>query len=388
MRSPTNSKRDAANAGKSDLLRRLLSDPWRKLAAIVLATLLWAFLDSQITKTTTLHCQLRIVDAVTGYSTEDIADGESVLDVQLATDNFTPGSFRSPNDDVVTEITLSFTGPDYLISTIQPGERFFVRTRPHPGDPFLEFDVKKIQGNREVMRSLQRMSPSRVKLDLATNGSEELPLAPDLVHIDLPEPDDDQDYGAKLEPTEMTFSPSIVTLRGTIANLARMQSVLRKDPLFDLNLRDRRDDFGQSEIRGWLTLRELAKNLNVTCTPESPTVKIPLRPDWEDYPLHVPVLLDCENTPYSEELFEDIPDLKVTLSATGKLANELRARRDTLDAWARDNVRVVATLRKDYRAEAPTNIEGRLFFPENPTLRKGRDYKYTGALLVIVTPRL
>ena len=345
-------------------------------APVILAILVWLFLDSQITKTVILDCQLYYVNAL-----EDddriIPDGVSTLQVRLPTSEFTPGAFLDTRDEPITQVSITFRGPDHLISTIEPGEQFFVRAQPSAGQSFLEFDLEDITVDRELRSALHAISPDRIKLELQPNGTKELPLSHTYVQVDLPEGDASL-YTEKLELRDMTFNPSVIKLHGTKAHLDRVERLLRqRDPfLFRVDLSDRASDFRRREIQANLEPLPILSELQIVCDPKQPKVLIPLRPDWNEHEIRAPMSL--ESASFDRDHFEDLPRQQpLTLFVAGELANELTGlNADQIEAWTMANVRVLVSVPHTYNGVDPMQIEPKLVFLKHDNLELGRDYKF------------
>lgn len=360
------------------LLSRLCSDPWRKGTSIVLAVLLWYFLDSRLTKETTLICELHVVDSEKNAVTDPTGPDRAVLDFRLSTREYSSMGFRAvPGDTTITEVVLHFRGPDHLIDSIKPSkEKFHVRDiEARAGNTFFEFDRSMIQGPRDLVQALVKMEPSRVALDVEKNDVRPINLSAEDLKVLVP-PDTtgngDTPYYSRLLLEKATFKPASVTLFGTQSDLAKFPD----KQMFELDLRKRGNEFNGIEIKGklrLLTIKDQDGNpIPVGCA-AVPDITIPLRPKYEHIGLYVPVTVDLKSTNYKEGDFQPVPDHKVNLRVNSNLSLAMEIHR--LDpAEVKDYLRVFVHVPKEKGPDRA--IEPKLVFLQHPDLVRGRDYTF------------
>lgn len=350
--------------------RRALVDPWRKLASLMLAILLWWFLDSQITRTKELVCSLEVVDAING---RESPPGQAVVDVHVPLLEFTPGKFRDPRNRDINSIIVRFSGPSHEIDSINAHEQFYVRNLPKSKDNFLEFDKSMIQGPREILPLISEMEPSRVRLDLEPNAKKAITLSYEIVGRKLPPGSSGDNLQERLDMTQATFRPSSVVLRGTANSLQRIP----QDILFEVDLFDRPpEDFRGTEIRASLSLSPKLTALGVRSEPAAPIITIPLRPEWEQHQFPVAILIDPSLTPYEPRDFDEVPEQTITLRVSGILAAELHGKDDAaLHEWGRKNLTMLAKLTEVTNPSGEISVTPKAFFP-NHVVREGIDYQF------------
>jgi len=362
------------------LLARICSDPWRKGTSIALAILLWYFLDSRLTKETTIVCELHVVDAEKTLVSDPSGPDRGVLDFRLSTREYTSKGFRAaPGDRQVTQVVLHFQGPANLIDKIQPArETFHVRAKALAGETFFEFDKSMIQGDRDLEQALVKMEPSRIALDVERNDKRPVNLSRDKVLVLTPqESNGDTPYRDRLLLDRAVFKPNVATLFGTQSDLAQVSD----EGVFELDLSSRANDFNGNEIKGKLKLRTFKDAdglpIEVGCD-TTPDITVPLRPRYDRFGLFVKVAPDLLSTTYTLEDFEPVENHKVNLRVNSNVS--LAAEISRLDAaqqkeWVDQNLRVLVHVPKDI--EDPTRaIEGRLWFVKHPELVRGRDYDF------------
>lgn len=368
----TNTKGDAHTVRL--LLGRLCSDPWRKGAAIVVAVLLWYFLDGQITKTKEVVCQLHVVDAAeTVMSAAD--PGQSVMDVRIPGRQFSYRQFRdaTATERELTEVTLYFSGPKRVIARIAEEHFWVLATRLKPGATSFVFDRAHVEMRKELRDAMESMSPSSVRVEIEPNKEKQVPLSPQNVRFERPAAANGHADLSRLMIEDARFRPGTARFWGTESNLDKIPL---DGNLFELILTSlKNEDLTGTEYEAPIYLLDHIAGLVEEWEPELPRIVIPLRPEWQEHSLEVPVALDLENSSYTEQQLEAVPDHKVKFKAAGTLATELRLKSQLeLATWARDNLRVLAYMPPD---RDPTRaIEGRLIFLQKHGWQENRDFSY------------
>jgi len=360
--------------GVRQLLIRLCSDPWRKGAAIVLAILLWNFLDSQITKTKEVVCQLHVVDAAeTAMSAAE--PGESVMDVRIPGRQFSYRAFldATANNRPLTEVTLYFRGPKRVIDRITEEHFWVLATQLKSDATSFVFDRGHVEMRKELRDAMQSMSPSSVRVEIEPNRERQVPLSPQNVKVERPAGSNGDADLSRLMINEARFRPGTARFWGTESNVDKIPL---DGYLFELMLTSvKREDLTGTEYEAPLYLLDPIASLVEEWEPELPHIVIPLRPAWQEHSLSVPVSLDLQNTSHTLENFEAVPDHKVKFKAAGALATELRLKTPVeLAKWAQENLRVLAYMPPD---RDPTRaIEGRLIFLQEQGWQENRDFSY------------
>lgn len=363
MAKPSKSPTDRA-AARAESLKRLVSDPWRKAAALILAIALWMFLDSMLTKTQTVRCMLEVV-----AEDEHSPANQAVLEVTLPEKEWTAGRFLDlRTNEPIDQVTFTFEGSAAEIAKIQPErEVFSVRKIPQKGETHVEFDVGEIDVG-ELPRPI-KMDPPDIKLEIEVNASLERTLSHEDVVVLYP-----ANVGERAIVDKMSFTPVAVTLRGTQSNLAEL---VKQDQPFQVDLRNQPNPANDTEIKGEVRLRsEFSQGLKIECEPRIVQATIPLRPDFGPATeVTVPFEL-LTGTKFEDSDFDYPQEITVTIWASERLGNELAAVGP--QQFASEYMWLEAKLPRDYdgsEEDITLTSRGLRFDEPHTDFREGQDYK-------------
>lgn len=192
----------------------LVSDPYRKLAAIGLGTLLWFVVNAQIVGSTS-----RVVPLVTVGSvrTGDVALG-SRLAVVLPTDRVVGQRFMD-GDRPIEQITVVLSGPRYRVEALRDTNLDLQVVTFAGLDLATRKDVEFTAA--DIRRDLQgitiELQPARVRLELERIDSWEVKLSLDNVELQ------GADFGNRLRRDTAEFTPETATILGTAAALQQIR---------------------------------------------------------------------------------------------------------------------------------------------------------------------
>lgn len=296
----------------------LLSDPYRKLAAVALAIGLWFFLDSQITRD--LERVLRL--EATGAGLPATTTG-SRLAVQLPTDRVVGVRFRA-DQQPVEAVQLRLRGPRYRIDalvdeTIDLQVTRFLGAIDWANRKQVEFTIADVQRTSKLLQGVQMtLEPVRLILEVEKIDDRALQLGLDLVDLQV-----DEDLEPRLRLDTAVFSPEVARLLGPASSLAQFPAKGKK-PL-RARLRARSND------RVITTSLELdaPKELGLRLA-EIPSLTIQVRPVTKVFELALPVHVDdLALPPELRNLYKPVqPIIRARIRAGGLLQAKLVAMND------------------------------------------------------------
>jgi hypothetical protein len=342
-------------SGRAALVESLVADPWRKLAAIGLAVVLWLYLDSQVTERIELELRPRATDPVESSFPADASAGVT-LHVLLPRQRFTVKEFR----DIVTgqkieQIRLAFQGPKAQIARLEEDTAGFT-IAPDPGEldriqDYFEFDERRVRArNPEFQKYLVGMTPRVVRAIVETRKSLQVVLDPERIMELLPDPNVDSSFAQRFQETAVTFKPTSVTLSGPEARLDEV--VQSKQPLFEADL-SRFARTTDSQVTLNLNLRPKLVEAGIEMHPWAPEATWRLVPSYTKEQVEVLVQLDALAVP--EPLRAQIAYAPKSMPITLSIGPNLRAAIDaftaasgTLEDWARQNLRLRVVVPADF----------------------------------------
>lgn len=362
--------------------RGLFADPVRKLFALALATLLWLFLDSQITERMSVTFKLIGPRMASEAAQSEIQDSHIVVHPP---NGYRVVGFRDhlTNTDL-TFVVITFEAAQHLLRSAiaSPGLNVQLRQAEiNKTTNIYVFDSDDLLApDPAVIKAISEMTPRRI--DVLLEPIEERPLALDknALRIEYPDRKAFPDFPDRLRLDEAVFTPAQVILRGPKSVIG---DVGRTDPLFVLDL-SRSGGTNEPRVTGELQPIPIDRLL-IDGLPVS--VSVPLSPRFEPVELTVPVLVDAvgRSTPPGEFVYE--PAVKVTLMVSGELAGALSRLQTQAerDAWARQNARVDIRLDDYWRNEDQTMI-GTLRLID-PHYERGRHYRTDETISVRFRPK-
>lgn len=351
-------------------LRLLFGDPWRKLASIGLAILLWQFLDSQITKSKQLDLGLLTVS-----SSSDIESKSSLL-VAVDTTRYSVGGYYDRlSDEPLTAIRLNLSGANHLIDALNENPGF--RVTPSVDDTeatmvSVEFTIDNVRAINPRFESLVddgSMVPESVRIELIRNDEHSVALDPELVQINSPTPG----IETRLRMADAEFSTNAVRLVGPADQIKPLESSSAQIFVVDIVT----PKSGAAEVQGTLRLVEDPSVDKLSfANPDPITMIIPMTVEFRTFRLDVPYVLDQESLPAElrgkfrkTEVSAEI-DIQVSHRLELVLSGMLRD--DERQEWIRNYARLWVRLPSDA-------TDGGTFEPEfvivNQQFTKDLDYR-------------
>lgn len=284
---------------RKSLLRSLVSDPYRKLAAIGLACALYYYLDKQVNETTTFELTMVPIDeaapAAVSKGGNDLPD---TLQVIVPTGKVTVKAFRDAGNGTITpHVTLSLFGPKGSIENLK------LRSQPFSVGPFPNVDWTRSSGFdftvADIVRDAQLkdlklvLDPPRVHLDLEPTWERQVTLSLDNVALEWQNKTDSARLTERLRREAAVFSKTSIRLRGP---RGQVQALTNNRYVFRADLRSKDDDL---KVEGLVELPPEAAAMQHISMDEGVTVTIPVRPEPKTFALDIPLLIDDRSLPPS-----------------------------------------------------------------------------------------
>ena len=375
-RPPRRRRRDLATS----LIHELTSDLWRKLLAVGLAILLWHWLDGKVTEHETLR--LALVAADSGSKERDYGPASSdQLQVRLPLRRFAITEYR----DAITGkeldrrvVTLELAGAKNLIERLRGSVGFAVYLNvsdvPASGSFTQQIRVEDLRASDPDFQPLiadARMTPTRVEVELQHVEKTVIALTHKAVSVRASS-DRQRDLGARLVVEDATFEPATIEIYGPTVAIEQLQKRRR---IFDFGFGTASID--TDRVTGELSLIEFPGSDQLRFLAGQPKASYPLRPEYQEFVLSVPVLIDAQALPERDRnqfaATESVAE--VSLLATSSLETLLADKsRTELDRWALQTARLIATLEGAEPAAEMTIIEP-LFILLDRTYRPDIDYR-------------
>ena len=329
----------------------LVGDPWRKIASLALAILLWHYLDAQISDRT-----MRTLDLVpTHEADKPDTSMKSALFVQFDMKTYGVIGFDDPRgDNLRTAVQLYLEGSKRLIAMLDENPGFLVRIEPTTDGAaidernavFTSQDLRPIDPRFEELKF--RMEPPRIRVRLGENITEPILLTP--ARVDQTTLPNATSFANRIRWEDATFEPASVVLSGPRPLLKPLSS--REVPLLRFGSGPLVPNGGRLRI----ALQPLPQIEGVRIDAASVTMEVPLRTDPRTFRLqHVPVMLyEPARLRGRYRLRNETVDL-VEIEAEGTLEARLSAMSpDELRDWTRGNALLVARVPQD--ADGPEVI--------------------------------
>ncbi len=376
--------RSLPNRRKRRILAAIVADPYRKLAAIGLATGLWYFLNLQLERTDTLEFQLETKGSAPGQIHVDFGND------RIVATGFLAGGEPLPNNAVA----IHFTGPSADIEALRrkrPELRVDLEDRVTDGlaSGFVDFDVDKLILPSAFAGLSMVMEPAviRVNIDRLDNLEITLDLARH-VYLDV----DDEEVRRRLRLDSATFSPEKVEVTGPTREMERLQAAIQS---------------GEQPFRVTVAPRQTDKNLSVAVMLRAPwrqlraggsTLTMKVAQKTDSYTMKVPIDIYEQALPQEDQGQYQVKDgetlRQITLEAGGPVLLDLvpigsrpeGQRQAALDQWAKDNIALIVALRPEDIGEGQITREATLVFFSGLGDRVERsDYNVTSGALVTLT---
>lgn len=319
----------------------IFNDPWRKLASLALALLLWYWLDSRATLETT-------------YSTVvDFNDSSNltnnVIRVELPTDDYrfkglVDGDNGAPLVGGKAQLTLS--GATSVVKAVENQLIYTVRAASKDvvfqgGEYFLTVRLGDLHHQKAEFDGIKNgLSPRTIRVILAKNERINVALGNGKkVAIEWDDPKQ------RRRKKKMSFSPTAVEIFGPLEQLRGIE----KKEVFLVKIRAA--EIQDNQVTKVLELRKeiAAKGFQIG-RGQSVSVVIDFHPPWEEYDLaSVPVVVDMHAMPPADQnKYTWLPErLNLTLKVAGALHSELASlggQKKVDRVWTADHARLMIFL--------------------------------------------
>ncbi|MCA8956943.1 MAG: hypothetical protein KDC87_12770 [Planctomycetes bacterium] len=323
----------------------LFKDPWRKLASVALAVLLWYFLDLQVTDQDERILEIDVNGA--RHSTKERIE-LSIPAKQFGVVKYLDGDTLQPIDP--GKIVLRVDGPRGEIDKIKKHWVFNVNRgiediRSGSDGHFVLFRADELQHRDDIKHVSKTMIPETVRINLEKYAPKSLKLTEK--NLDL----DGLDPRLRSRIREVKFSPPTLDV---YAPEDRLEEIRPDTKLFVVNFLESSINDGEVVIQ---LHRSVGRGFEWVQLEQTPTVTLTVEPRWEEITLKgVPVLLDCAALPEDDGAKYEVgePRVDVMIGATGELLSQIKAssRQDEVTPqWILNHARVRVYLRpEDIRA--------------------------------------
>jgi hypothetical protein len=316
-------------------LATLVADPYRKLAAIVLAFLLWFFINDQIQDEVE-----RTVSLDWGGSV--LTGGESLnrLAVELPTDRVVGRRFMDGETQIFTA-TIVLRGPRFRIEDLRRAdETLNLRIASFTGLDWesrrdVEFTAADIRRDISTLAGLEEieMKPSRIRLEVERIADWDFVLSTDVVEII------DNQLGKRLRRETAEFSPRKARILGPASAIAQFRQPALK--VLQAQLDSVASERRQVTVPLELTAAAREQGLRFA---ETPSVTFQVQPVTEDFQVRLPFVVDdLALAPEMRGLYQpEEPFQVVRISAGGQLRAQLMtfSNKQAQQEWASANLRL------------------------------------------------
>ncbi|MBL8730170.1 MAG: hypothetical protein JNM25_17235 [Planctomycetes bacterium] len=346
----------------------LVSDPYRKLIAILLAIGLWFFINGQITGSVSRTVSLTWVGSVrTGE--ENFGDRLAVV---LPTDRVIGRRFMNGDAEIQT-VTVRLSGPRFKIDALA-NIQLDLQIAGFTGLDWssrrdIEFTAADIRPDIRALQEVQiELDPPRIRLEVERLDAYQVRLSLDVVEVDV----GDEELGKRLRLDTAEFQPATVTILGPASAIQKFRQPGPKflqAHVLRVGL-DRQVSAGVELSAG----KELGLRLA-----EVPTVTFQVLPVTQVFTLELPLVVDdlALEPGLRGQYRPDESSRRVRIRAGGQLLLLLAnlpsdARRQE---WAASNLRLLVVVPRleagsEYRSEIV--LEARLLLLETSQLNVDR----------------
>ena len=372
-------KRRPTRSSRS-LLGLIAADPWRKLLALLIAVLLWYWLDRQVTSRKEVQLTPVAVDA-SDPKRDSRRTNEGELQVRLPTSQFVITEFRDASSGKALEqrVRLDLVGAQYTIDSVEANVAFAVKLdlKAAPeGETFTEqFDVRDLRPlDRDLRRLMDKatMTPPSIEVVIEHVVSEPITLSYKDVTVQNPDPTRYPNFNARLVLDDVRFEPTSVQVYGPAGAMDRLR---KRNKVFLLDLAEGRVEADVAS--GPLRLIDFPGSSSVRIAGDIvPEATFRLRPRFEEFSLQVPVLLDPAAMPAAlrSRYRATTERAEVNLQASGSLETLLADKSPAeLAEWAMRQTRLLATF--DEGADRDRIVVEPLFVLLDRTWREGLDFR-------------
>lgn len=317
---------------RKGVLGTVFADPWRKAAAVLLATGLWWFVDSRIEGVTTRKLALVTVGADVGPSL-----AVDRLAIALPTDRVVGQRFLDGEREV-DSVTVVIRGPRFLIDDLQERPIDLQITRFLTLDwstrSSVEFTSSDLRLDQLVMKDLHfELRPSRIRLVVENIVSRPFPLSLDAVEL-IEGP-----FEGRLRRETAEFTQEAPVVLGKAFGIDQLGKLAGKRFRATMSSGNDRQVTGQIEIVGGADLGVRFE------TP--PLLTMQLKPVTRTFDLEIPVVVDDQALPpdLRGQWLPETRSRSVRIRAGGDLRSRLVGLSENIDKaqlpdWVAENLRL------------------------------------------------
>lgn len=319
--------------GRRGWLAALVADPWRKLAAILLATLLWAFVDSRINQRIQRTLPLAFVGQQQAGGTPS-----GVLAVALPTDRVVGVRFLD-GERPIDRVDVILSGPRFRVAALEREAFDLQVTRFLALDwrerASAEFTAADLRLDQVLFKDVAvELQPPAIRIEVSAIASAQLPLSLDAV--DLVE----GPFAGRWRRETVVFTPARAVVLGKAAEIDALGK--RTDKPFRAVLTGGADDrLASAEV----VIVDAEKHGIRFAT--QPLLTVQLRPRTALFELDVPVVVDDRALPEAMRgrWLPEAQSRVVRIQAGGDLRSRLVGLQESVDKtqlgdWVTENLRL------------------------------------------------
>ena len=312
----------------------VVADPYRKLASIALAFLLWFFINQQIQDEVP-----RTVSLDWGGSVRTGEERLNRLAVELPTDRVVGRRFMDGETQIFSA-TIVLRGPRFRIDDLRRAdETLNLRVASFSGVDWasrrdVEFTAADIRRDISTLAGVEiEMTPSRIRLEVERIGDWGFVLSTDVVEII------DNQLGKRLRRETAEFSPRSVQILGPASAIAQFRQPGLK--VLQAQLDSVASERRQVTVPLELTAAAREQGLRFA---ETPSVTFQVQPVTEDFQVKLPLVVDdLALAPEMRGLYQpEEPIRLVRIRAGGQLRAQLMtfSNKQAQQEWASANLRL------------------------------------------------
>ena len=323
------------------LWHAIVDDPYRKLFALALAVLLWVFIDSRITREITRRVQLTVIPM-----SEEGGEGYDRLAVVLPLNKVVGKGFHAGEQEI-DRVDVVLRGPRYRINALEEEPLNLIvsifAARDWATSAAVEFTAEDVREQKALQGVRIELVPQRIRLEVERIESVPIALSTDLVNLDY------GPFGERVLRDTATYSLQTVELRGSAIDMEEIERRSKENrKLFRATLTG---NGSEKTVRAPLEIIG-SRGLNVQFEVQ-PFVTVQVLPRTDTFQLDIPIFVDDVSLPPALRgaYAAAEPSRKVRIRAGGvlrtTLATEQAKGQAAVDAWARENLRLIVHLSRD-----------------------------------------
>ncbi len=320
---------------KKTVWSSLVTDPYRKLAAVALAVGLWYFLDAQVTKDWTVTATLRVTNEAVRTAIEP-EPGHNIM-VRLPTQTVAVRGFKNAASERPIDrdtVQLVFRGPRHLVDSVRDNQLTLFAgpflDRKWDEITALDFTAAEIRRTDRTLQDLEiSMDPPVVRVELEQKSVRDVPLKADVVELLWRDPQHKERLHGRLRMDRVEFNRDFCQVRGPRSLMRAFPNPDRRPFAVQLEPIN-----GERQATGVLTLNGGDGTLELGT---QATITIELVPNHREFSLDIQVRVDDRSLPPTlQGKYRPVPPIRqVKIKASGELGSLLVPMKDDPEALAR-----------------------------------------------------